>query len=333
MRRSVSLEAVRRFSRIALRKNIPVYSDLIWGLPGESYSDFVNGVEKIFDIGILGTFVFPLEVIPGTRFYEQRKDFGFKILASSDHGGLVVAHPKMSVNDHRKGMLFIHAHHLLFSLKTCHFVHRCLKLMFGITHGELCESFLRYVGPDHKPVLSDEAELLRRGFFKAFASAAEFHGANAVESINSVVYGFWDHWEAAGELFADFHREVLSSIGAGPSAEQWAQIQEMIRFNVLVAYKPGCFYKKTASFDYDVGSFYREVMRRWAAGKSAAGLPKLEKRACSYIFTQPVTFRPNMAGSFWRRMAPTCGFEETQGRASHAADAAADLGQGKILCR
>ncbi len=312
-RKSISVEGGNQLLQMATERKIPVYTDLIWGLPGESYHEFLNGLEKVHDIGIQNISIFPLEVIPGTRYYEEKEKFGLETLESDEHSQeLVLSHPKMSIKDQQKGIMVIHAHHMLHTLKICHSVNRYLDLTFGVKYSQLCDVFLSYAEIDNKRVISAEAELLRQKIFKVFTVAGGRHGANLDESINMIAYAFWDHWQAAEELFLDFYQEFFSTSSVEVSTEQWQEIQELLRFNILIAPKPGWSSKEAYLFTYDVGRFYQEIMRHWGSAASTNDIPKLEKRSCSYRFVNSFHVRPKADNTLWIRNAieRMCRFEE-----------------------
>lgn len=312
-RKSLSIESGSQILQIATEKKIPVYTDLIWGLPGESLSGFLKSIDKVVDVGIPSINIHPLEVIPGTKFFEEIEKFGLELLTSKEHSQeLVLSHPRMSITDHQRGVVIIHAHHLFHTFKTCHFVNRYLDLTLDIKHSQVCEAFLGYVEENNERAISTEAQLLRDKIFKGFTTAGRRQGANIGETINMIAYAFWDHRKAAEELLLDFYHEFLSTSLGKNSAEQWEKIHELLRFNLLIAPKPGWSSKEAYSFTFDVGLFYQEIMWHWVFAASTSNIPKLEKRTCSYRFDNFWLCRPINNSSEWTRAIAgrMCRFKE-----------------------
>jgi radical SAM superfamily enzyme YgiQ (UPF0313 family) len=312
-RKSLSLATGTQLLRVASTKSIPVYTDLIWGLPGESYPEFLAGLDRVIDTGIPAVAIYPLEIIPGTEYYEQKARFGFQVLAPEDHSQeLVLAHPKMTEEDHRRGVLAIHAHHLLHTFKTCHAVRRYLDLRIGLKHSQACEAMVAYLDQPARDALSPEAETLRRKLAEAFSLAGDRHGANIDETLDMVSTAFWDHWRVAEELFTDFFRALLGAVNGGCSAEEWERIAELLRFNLLLAPKPAWVSRETYSFGFDVGRFYRGMMRHWVLGEEEQPRPELERRPSAYRIRNTWMSRPIANYSGWWRDVETqmCRFEE-----------------------
>lgn len=83
-----TLEAIRRknvsqhvFSSLQRRyhdANIPTYTELMLGLPEESYESFVRGIQQSIESYDTQLFIYPVEVLPGTQLAdtEYRKKYG-----------------------------------------------------------------------------------------------------------------------------------------------------------------------------------------------------------------------------------------------------------------
>ncbi len=314
-RKSLSLESGGQLLRAASERNIPVYTDLIWGLPGESYSEFLAGIDKVVDLGVPSVMIHILEVIPGTKYYEEKEKFGFQTLAAVEHSQeLVLSHPKMSIQDQQKGVRAILIHHLFHTYKTSHVLNRYLQLTLGVKHSQVCEAFLDYLEQDHECPISEEAQVLRKKIHEGVISGGSRHGANIDESMNTIAFALWDHRNAVEELLLDFYQEFLSALSRVPSAEEWDEIREILRFNLLISPKPGWTSREPHTFNYDVGRFYEESMRHWVSVSSSAPTPKLKRRVCSYRFTNPWLTRPHIDNRDWACavVARMCRYKELQ---------------------
>ncbi len=62
-------------------KNVPIYAELILGMPGETRASWINGIEKLLLTGLNNQlFVYPSEVYPNTEQGDPiyRKKFGIR---------------------------------------------------------------------------------------------------------------------------------------------------------------------------------------------------------------------------------------------------------------
>ncbi|GBF33429.1 radical SAM domain protein [Desulfocucumis palustris] len=74
-RKNIKAKVYQELQKQYNRQNIPVYTDLILGLPGETYESFVAGVEEIIASGLQNQlFVYLCNVLPNTRL--ASKEYG-----------------------------------------------------------------------------------------------------------------------------------------------------------------------------------------------------------------------------------------------------------------
>jgi radical SAM superfamily enzyme YgiQ (UPF0313 family) len=149
--------APSKFASLIRRANesgLDTYTDVIWGLPGESFDEFLDGLGSIVATGVPAILMHQLYLLPGTEFYEQRRDLGLRLL--SECGGtsvaeaersefadyIVVGHPKMSPADLVRGTRVLGISHVLHN----HDLGRVLTFFlarFGVTHRQVVELFDR----------------------------------------------------------------------------------------------------------------------------------------------------------------------------------------------
>ena len=298
-RRSLPLDEGSRLLARATQKGIPVYTDLIWGLPGESLAEFLVGLDKVVDLGIPSVFVHPLEVIPGTTYYEEKQGFGLETLAVSDHSQeLVLSHPKMTEEHQRRGVELILLHHLFHTFRTCHAVNRLLRVRYGITHSMVCVDFHAYLRSRERSVDAARGELAR-AMCETLDAAAETHGANIDGRINTVAYALWDNWSVMEDLLHEFYDDVLDRRGGSVPEEERARVHELLRFNLLLAPKYGSSVEGPQRFDFDVAAFYEDLMSKWIAGDEQSPVLHAEPRA--YAFDGPNIAPPSPRNSDWTR--------------------------------
>jgi hypothetical protein len=93
-RENISTESYQELQRRFTRDRVETYSDLILGLPGETYDSFANGVSKVMENGQHNRIQFNnLSILPNAEMGdpEYQKKYGMKIIESAIiniHGSL-----------------------------------------------------------------------------------------------------------------------------------------------------------------------------------------------------------------------------------------------------
>jgi radical SAM superfamily enzyme YgiQ (UPF0313 family) len=70
-RSNIRLEQYRRLQSLFLERGIPTYTDLIWGLPGETTTSFMAGVEECIAVGG-SPVIYPLVLLNNTEYTTAR---------------------------------------------------------------------------------------------------------------------------------------------------------------------------------------------------------------------------------------------------------------------
>jgi radical SAM superfamily enzyme len=96
-------EQFRNGVRLLEENGIEVTTDLIIGLPGDTFFKFVKSVKTLMDMHPT-TLVFSiLHVLPGTILYEKSKEFGLKFDDKAPH--LVLSAPDFPFEDIDKAVI------------------------------------------------------------------------------------------------------------------------------------------------------------------------------------------------------------------------------------
>jgi radical SAM superfamily enzyme YgiQ (UPF0313 family) len=111
-RSNIRLENYRRLQAQFREREIPTYTDLIWGLPGESRDSYLNGIEEVLTAGG-SPVVYPLLLLNNTDYTKAKFRDDHSLVARTmraDVGNpdliaeVVVGHSKMSFDDWLWGM-------------------------------------------------------------------------------------------------------------------------------------------------------------------------------------------------------------------------------------
>ena len=110
----------------AEERTIDTYTDIIWGLPGESYPEFLQGLEAIISTGVPSLMIHQLSLLPGTELYESKEKLKIKLLSeetpettipteerSDYYEYIVVSHQNMTYAEMRQGARILGVAHVL----------------------------------------------------------------------------------------------------------------------------------------------------------------------------------------------------------------------------
>ena len=110
----------------AEEKDIDTYTDVIWGLPGETYKEFVQGLEAIISTGVPSLLIHQLSLLPGTELYESKEKLKIKLLSeqipekiisheerSDYYEYIVISHQNMTYAEMKQGTRILGVAHML----------------------------------------------------------------------------------------------------------------------------------------------------------------------------------------------------------------------------
>jgi hypothetical protein len=146
-RSNIRLDNFRQLQSQFRDLGIPTYTDLIWGMPGETYESFLAGVEETLAAGGAPV-MFPLLLLNNTdytreRFRDEQKivvrNLPFDVSDPELTGDVVVAHADMTEEDWLRGLEFrLSLHVFQKSLLRCTL--RVLARDTGMRLVDLCDS-------------------------------------------------------------------------------------------------------------------------------------------------------------------------------------------------
>jgi radical SAM superfamily enzyme YgiQ (UPF0313 family) len=193
-RDNISLETYFELARRFTADNVETYSDLILGLPGETYDSFCNGVDKLIRLGQHNRIQFNnLSILPNAEMGDPKylREFGMATVRSeiiNIHGSreeldddvpeiqdLVVATNSMSAADWRRVRVFAWMTAFLHFDKLFQFPLIIAHEMGGLSYREMIEAFL--AAPAESEVLNDV-----RAFFEREAASIQAGGPEYVYS-------------------------------------------------------------------------------------------------------------------------------------------------------
>lgn len=158
-RKNIKMSVYNNLQKRYSKDNIPTYTELILGLPGETYESFLRGIEEVLEATPKSQlFIYPLQVYPNTELadphYQQR--FGIKTVRLPlnevhasirmpgevmEYEELVVSTTTMPVDDWKRAVVVSWVVQLLHGLKLGFYI---LTYLFGRYHIKYTD-FYQYI--------------------------------------------------------------------------------------------------------------------------------------------------------------------------------------------
>ena len=209
-RKNIRMDVYGNLQRKYNRENIPVYTELILGLPGETYESFRDGIEDILGAGIKNQlFVYFCQVYPNTELNDAayREKFHMETVRVqlneihaavrpatmvSEYEEIIVATSSMSRADWKKTAVLSWTMQLLHGLKLGFHVLAYLADRYGIRHTAVMEHAMEdALRPGSKGVINDE---ILRFFDIADSVLLGYARAQVLEEFSPI---YWDVEEGA----------------------------------------------------------------------------------------------------------------------------------------
>lgn len=280
-RDNISLDSYMELHRRFTRDGVETYSDLILGLPGETYESFANGVNLLIKTGQHNRIQFNnLAILPNAEMGDPayQKKYGMVTVQSEIinlHGqrieyeddvaevqDLVIATAAMPHDDWRRTRAFCWMTALLHFDKLLQIPMIMAHELTGLIYRDIIENFLDTDGADY-PII---AEI--RDFFLAEARAMQAGGPEYVYSAEWLgVYWPTDEYifikltaERRIDQFYDEAGRLLASLVQGRTAGNTEKIiAEAVKLNRALVKQPFVSDDITLETSYDLLSFYNGI--------------------------------------------------------------------------
>ena len=229
-RENIKLETYSILQKKFNDKGVPVYTELILGLPGETYNTWIAGIEEMLRSGLSNQlFMYYLEVYPNTDLAdpEYQRTFGIKtqrIVLNEIHccirkanwvkeyQDLVIQHNTMSVDDWRRMLVFSWVTMLLHSLKIGFFLMAYIVDRFNIGYTEFIKHISELMMPSSQgSVFREELSHFHEKIDNFFAGEGR---GNIMANYGDI---YWEVEEASflriSERLDQFYQEFKEIIG------------------------------------------------------------------------------------------------------------------------
>jgi radical SAM superfamily enzyme YgiQ (UPF0313 family) len=279
-RDNIRLECARELQRKFNDSGVPVYTELILGLPGETLQTWIDGVDRVLGSGLKNQlFMYICQVFPNTDLaapdYLAKFGIQTRVVALHEiHGRIrtpdwvaereeiVVASDAMPPADWRRALVFSWVTMTMHSLKLGFHVLAWLVDRFGLRHSE----FLTHIASaafdrDEYPLLA--AEIAR---FEAKVDALlDGHGRGCPMPAYGEIY--WDDEEACflrlSEDFDAFYAElrdvVVDFLEARGIDVPLDELDEVVRFQSMTIPRPDGDVETRAQFEHNVAQWFEAL--------------------------------------------------------------------------
>lgn len=311
-RQNISLETYLELQRRFTKDGVETYSDLILGLPGETYDSFVDGIDMVMESGQHNRIQFNnLSILPNAEMGdpEYQKKFGMVTIESriiNIHGSLetdpddiyetqqlVIKTNSMAAADWRRTRTYA------WTVALLHF-DKLLQIPILTLH-ELCSLRYRHIIDAFVSADASEYPLIAeiRKFFMDFAHQMQLGGPEYVYSADWLGV-FWPADEymfiklsvenRLGEFYDEAARRMTSLIGEADRDDARAVLGEAIALNRALIKQPFQSGEVTVRCNYDVLDFYRSTL---------LGEPNL-------IVKRPMTYRIDRSSEVYEDLQLWC---------------------------
>jgi radical SAM superfamily enzyme YgiQ (UPF0313 family) len=277
-RQNISLQTYEELQARFTRDRVETYSDLILGLPGETYESFVDGVCRVISNGQHNRIQFNnLSILPNAEMgepgYLQRHGMEtVEIKIVNIHGAidedevpemqqLVIATNTLPREDWRRARSFAWMAALVHFDKLAQIPIIVAHEFLGLSYRTIIEAFMQ-VEPSRFPLLGEI-----RDFFERSASEIQAGGSEYIYS-PSWLGIYWPADEfvfikltAEGRL-SEFHEEcgrLIRSLAPSGKAESKA-LDDALRLNHALVKQPGHRDDVSVVCGFDLLAFYRGVL-------------------------------------------------------------------------
>ena len=301
-RDNIKVDVARDIQKRFNDDGIPVYTELILGLPGESLDSWVDGIHKVLETGLKNQlFVYPCQLFPGTELADPnyRKQFAIdtqRVVLTEIHGKLrrddwvpefehlVVGTKTMSRADWQKMQVFSWVVMTLHSLKFGFFILAYLAGRLGVRYRDILLFIVECdYPPEYGQIFREEIAV----FWQKTHNILNGAGRGCV----LVEYGelYWDEEEASFlrlseriDLFFEQFQELieyfLQERGISYDSEELEEVFRYQRIRIPFLHQPDCL---SARFEYNFPEYLDGMM--------GSEPPSLRKKS-QILETSPVDF-------------------------------------------
>jgi hypothetical protein len=190
--------------RDTVSDGVPIVSELIWGLPGETYRDFSRNLDELTCVFPSHT-IYPYALLPGTELFDRRAEYKIKTIEMAPYGearaDYIISCLSYDQNEGLRGYRLITAAIILYRGCILPLTLRFLALSRTVSMSE---------------IMQDAFEGLLEVFTERFSSFAGLDAARIFEKREFIYRWLLENPEQA---FSILKRRILGKIASGSHPE------------------------------------------------------------------------------------------------------------------
>jgi hypothetical protein len=151
-RNNMKLNAWQELATWLRERGLSCYSELIWGVPGETSESFLAGYSALSE-HLSRIAVYPLLVMPNTDYSDNRREHGFVLRRGDlDDFEYVVSHKTMSFDENKRMHQFIFWARVVAENQILRYVWAPLRLLEGLGQVEILQSMDHWFEAQTDPI-------------------------------------------------------------------------------------------------------------------------------------------------------------------------------------
>lgn len=280
-RSNIKMSTYRKLQGMSNKEGLPVYTELILGLPGENYRTWVKGIEEILSSGLQNQlFIYQCQVLPNTELAETKIREGFEISTmklelNELHGSvrqkksvheyeeIIITTKSMPLREWKAMTIFSWTTMVMHSLKLGFYILLYLKYRFGIPYTD----FLCFLAQGPKVL---KGKTLWHDRLECFEACLDriLSGKGRLEVLEKFGDIYWDQDEACflhiidklDLYYEQMHETVEYFLIQHDKKIDGEELAEAILYQRLVI--PGLIplNKKKWRFKYNFPEFFKKII-------------------------------------------------------------------------
>lgn len=274
-RKNIKMSIYNNLQKKYNQKGIPVYTELILGLPGESYKSFTQGLESIFESGMQNQiFIYPCQVYPNTMLADKKYQKKFRILTKRiplkelhaviktredvmEYEDIIISSSTMSQADWKKSMVISWTVQLFYDLKIGFFLLYYLFDQYKIKYLDYLEYLINHKNHIGKVI---EGEILR------FQNSVDLILKGGSYCISMPEFGnvYWGIEEASflrvlqnkENLYKEMYDLSKNFLSERAVKFNERQLKEVIEYQKARIPSPTRLKKKKFTFSYNIPQYF-----------------------------------------------------------------------------
>jgi len=323
-RRNIKLDAYKSLQKKYNENGIPVYTELIIGLPGETVESFIDGIETILQAGIKNQlFCYFCQVYPNTELsdpaYQQRhgiKTIGIpmteihcspKESVVKEYEDIIVSTNTMTIDDWKTMAKISWLVQFLFSMKSAFYIMTFLHKQYNIKFSDIFNLILSVQNQSYNTfhkineLFNSTLESMIAGTGKC---KVDERFGNIYWDIEEIIFLITMH-DYKADFYGDLKKAVTSLLNEKNIKFEHSLIDEVFTFNESLIFNPKQNKEISIKFEWNVPEFFTKVFVdedvQAARSRQEIRIEESEPFNSSYDYARNVILYGRKSGTILRK--------------------------------